>query len=596
MSARVVGIDLGTTHTAVAIPNVGKDANGDEVIGVSVLPLAQHVAAGEVAPRDLLPSFVYLAHESEEGLSLPWDKKRRISVGEYARARGVDAPLRLISSAKSWLSHAAVDRRAPLLPPASAEDIEKISPVEATFRILEHASEAYTHATGEDLSQSKVYLTVPASFDAFARELTVEAALAAGLEDVVLLEEPQAALYAWLDAKGEAWRKELRVGDVVLVVDVGGGTTDFSAIVVEDNGGNLELRRVAVGDHILLGGDNMDLLLAHEVEVRLSPDTPLDDAKRLSLIHACRSAKERLLSDAKVKEVPIALAGRGSKLVGSTLRTELKREDVERIVLDGFFPDVPREATPLKRSRVGLRAVGLSYADDAAVTRHLSAFCARHGEAVHSDFLRPTCVLFNGGVMKSAPIRARLMATLNGWLAALGAPPARELSQADYDLAVARGAAVYGLAREGKGIRIRAGAARSYYIGIEGNAPAIPGVDPPLDLLCVVPFGLEEGTTRDYSEILSLVVGEKATFRFFGSPSRRTDAFASKRPLRGASGIDELPAIEVELPAEGRTAGEEVPVRLRIDLTAIGTLKLFAIPIEPKTEDEAWELEFSVRQ
>lgn len=585
----VIGIDLGTTHTALAIPN----ADG---AGVSILPLTQHVAAGEVAARELLPSFVYFAHESEEALALPWDKKRRMSVGEYARARGSDAPLRLISSAKSWLSHAGVDRRASILPPNAAEDIEKISPVEATFRILEHATEAYAHATGGDLAASRVYLTVPASFDAFARELTVEAALAAGLEDVVLLEEPQAALYAWLSAKGEAWRNELKVGDIVLVVDVGGGTTDFSAIVVEDRTGDLELRRVAVGDHILLGGDNMDLLLAHEVETRISPETPLDDAKRLSLVHACRSAKEKLLSDTKAKEVPIALAGRGSKLVGSTLRTELKREDVERIVLEGFFPDVAKDAMPVKRTRVGLRTVGLSYADDAAVTRHLAAFCARHGEAVASDFLRPTCVLFNGGVMKSGPIRERLMGTLNGWLASLGAPPARELSQADYDLAVARGAAVYGLAREGKGVRIRAGAARSYYIGIEGNAPAIPGVEPPLHLLCVVPFGLEEGTTQDYAEVLSLVVGEKATFRFFGSPSRRTDTFASQRPLRGAEGIDELPSIELELPAAGRVPGEEVPVRLRIDLTAIGTLKLFAVPVTPNVPDEAWELEFSVRQ
>ncbi len=284
------------------------------------MPVPQLVAPGQVEPRALVPSFLYFAHTSEGAQALPWDAGRRFVVGEHARARGTDAPARVIASAKSWLSHPTLDRRAGTLPLGAPEDIEKISPVEASWRYIEHLSEAFDARFGGGdaaLAKQDVVITVPASFDASARELTVEAALAAGIEKLTLLEEPQAALYAWTLAMGDAWRTHVRPGDVVLVVDVGGGTTDFSAIAAVDQGGSLDLVRVAVGDHILLGGDNMDLALAHLAIQKLegAGKTP-DRAQQAGLVHACRVAKERLLSDATLAAAPIASerSSRGSFL------------------------------------------------------------------------------------------------------------------------------------------------------------------------------------------------------------------------------------------------------------------------------------------
>ncbi len=584
-----LGIDLGTTHTAVATE--GEDGS------VVVVDLPQLVARGSVEARPLLPSFLYLAHESDGPQALPWDETRTFSVGEGARARGLDAPTRVIASAKSWLSHAGVDRRSALLPREAAEDVERLSPVEVSWRYLEHVAEALKHGRGIDAASADVVLTVPASFDAAARELTVEAALAAGLENVTLLEEPQAALYAWLARRGDAWRKELRVGDVVLVVDVGGGTTDFSAIAVREDDGALALERVAVGQHILLGGDNMDLFLAHVCEEKL--DQELGPFERAGLLFACRAAKEALLADGGPDAVPITVAKRGAKLLGGTLRTELTRDEIARIILEGFFPSVELGTQPIARPRAALRSMGLPYADDAAITRHLSGFLTRQATASGGEgpILRPTRVLFNGGVMKSTRLRERLLGALNGWLAAVGAEPARELEGADYDLAVARGALAFGLARKGRGVRIRGGTARSYYVGIEGNAPAIPGVEPPLDLLCVAPFGMEEGSASEMqSAELGVVVGEPVRFRFFGSSVRRDDASGARFSKRRAQDVDELAPIEVTLPEGERTLGDVVPVYLRSELTEVGTLKLFAVPHAPKKDGERWEIELSVRE
>ncbi len=584
-----LGIDLGTTHTAVA-------TEADDG-GVTVVDLPQLVARGSVEARPLLPSFLYLAHESDGAQALPWDETRTFAVGEAARARGLDAPTRVIASAKSWLSHAGVDRRSPLLPRDAPDDVERLSPVEVSWRYLEHVTEALQHGHGIDAASAHVVLTVPASFDAAARELTVEAALAAGLENVTLLEEPQAALYAWLARRGDAWRKELRVGDVVLVVDVGGGTTDFSAIAVRDDDGALALERVAVGQHILLGGDNMDLFLAHVCEEKL--DQELGPFERAGLLFACRAAKEALLADGGPDAVPIAVAKRGAKLLGGTLRTELTRDEIARVILEGFFPQVELGAQPIARPRAALRSMGLPYADDAAITRHLSGFLTRQATASGGEgpILRPTRVLFNGGVMKSTRLRERLLAALNGWLMAVGAEPAQELEGADYDLAVARGALAFGLARKGRGVRIRGGTARAYYVGIEGNAPAIPGVEPPLDLLCVAPFGMEEGAaTEMQSAELGVVVGEPVRLRFFGSSVRRDDASGARFSQRRAHDVDELAPIEVTLPEGDRTLGDVVPVYLRSELTEVGTLKLFAVPHVPKKDGERWEIELSVRE
>jgi molecular chaperone DnaK (HSP70) len=622
----VVGIDLGTTHTALASVDLAL-AEGEEA-PPAVMNVPQLVAQGSIEARPLLPSFLYLPHASEGAQPLPWDASRAFVVGEHARARGSDAPLRVVSSAKSWLCHPTIDPHAAALPPTppgiAPEEVPKVSPVEASRRLLEHLRQAWDHAhdAGESFAAQDVVLTVPASFDAGARELTAKAARLAGIEPahLTLLEEPQAALYAWIEQTHGDWRKQVKVGEVILVIDVGGGTTDFSAIAVQQKDGELELHRVAVGDHILLGGDNMDLALAHALKQKLaSPEgggKEIDPWQSQSLVHAARAAKELLLSRDDLSAAPIAIAGRGSKLLGGSIRTELTRDEMTQLLLEGFFPRVEPSARPVARARVGLQAMGLSYASDAAVTRHLAAFLGKQVGATSgmqgfasndaksgakATFLHPSAVLFNGGVMKGAALRARVMETLNGWLALEGASPARELSGVDLDLAVARGAAYYGFAKRGRGVRIRGGTARAYYVGIEDAVPAVPGMEPPIRAICVAPFGMEEGSVAALPpQQLGLVVGEPVRFRFFGSTVRRDDRPGVVLERWSPGELDELPAIEASLPAEGRRAGEVVPVQLRASVTEVGTLLLEAVPLgsssaTTSSSSERWRLELNVR-
>ncbi|MFO7640759.1 MAG: Hsp70 family protein, partial [Candidatus Competibacteraceae bacterium] len=439
-----------------------------------------------------------------------------------------------------------------------------------------------------------------------ARELTAEAAAAVGLAHLVLLEEPQAALYHWILAARGEWRKQVRVGDIILVIDLGGGTADFSLIAVTERDGSLELVRVAVGDHILLGGDNMDLALAHAVRVKLAGQgTQLDPWQLQGLTHGCRHAKELLLSDASVESVPVVVPSRGSKLIGGTLRTELTRDEVGRTLMEGFFPVVEAAARPASRARAALTKLGLPYAQDAAMTRHLAAFLGRQVDATRdlagfedrlsdrASFLHPTAVLFNGGVFKGRPLLDRTLEVLNGWLAAEGAPPVRLLEGADLDLAVARGAAYYGYVRRGRGVRIRGGTAKAYYVGVESAMPAVPGMEPPIEALCIAPFGMEEGTQAELPpQEVGLVVGEPVRFRFFGSSVRRADHVGTVLEQWTAEEIEELEEIEANLPAEDRQPGEVVPVRLHAAVTEVGTLRLEAVS---RTGAETWKVEFDVR-
>src|SRR4051794_10051029 len=485
-----IGIDLGTTHCALSY--VDTSASDGEKTTLAVLPIAQLTGPGAIADLDLLPSFLYLPHPDELGsgdLHLPWTGERQFAVGEFARSRGAATPIRLVSSAKSWLCHPGVDRRAAILPSDAPPEVARVSPLESSVRYLTHLREAWDHAHPDaPFHEQDITVTIPASFDPAARELTAEAAKAAGYGRMTLLEEPQAALYSWIQKSGGQWRKQVKVGDIILVVDVGGGTTDLSLIAVVEREGNLELHRVAVGEHILLGGDNMDLALAHVVARKLAAQGTQADAWQLrALPYACRSAKKPLLSAPATDTVPLVVPSRGSKLIGGSIRTELTRAEVTQTILDGFFPQVDSAARPLSRARVGLTQLGLPYAQDAGITRHLAAFLGRQvgalaeleglrnvegsaggdAEAQGASFLHPTAVLFNGGVFKSALLVERLMSTLNNWLAAEGAAPARLLEGADLDLAVARGAAYYGYVRRGRGVRIRGGTARAYYIAIE---------------------------------------------------------------------------------------------------------------------------------
>ncbi len=603
-----VGIDLGTTHCVMAAVDLTASDRDDVVEGIEVVP--QLTAPGSVEERTMLPSFLYLPHPDElraEDQVLPWGKPQPFVVGELARAMGGRTPIRLVSSAKSWLCHPGVDRRAAILPVEAPEEVARVSPLQASMRYLEHLRAAWDHQHPDaPLAEQEVVLTVPASFDPAARELTAEAAAAAGLSHLVLLEEPQAALYHWILAARGEWRKQVRVGDIILVIDLGGGTADFSLIAVTERDGSLELVRVAVGDHILLGGDNMDLALAHAVRAKLAAQgTQIDSWQLQALTHGCRAAKETLLGDAKVEAVPVVAPSRGSKLIGGTLRTELTRAEVTQNLVEGFFPVVEAAARPASRARAALTKIGLPYAQDAAMTRHLAAFLGRQVGATRdlegfedrlpadATFLHPTAVLFNGGVFKAPPLLARTLEVLNGWLEDEGAPPVRLLEGADLDLAVARGAAYYGHVRRGRGVRIRGGTAKAYYVGVESAMPAVPGMEPPIEALCIAPFGMEEGSQAELPpQEVGLVVGEPVRFRFFGSSVRRADHVGAALEQWAPDEIEELEEIEATLPAENRQPGEVVPVRLRAAVTEVGTLRLEAVP---RVGAETWKVEFDVR-
>ncbi|AVT17481.1 nucleotide-binding protein [Paracidovorax avenae] len=601
-----IGIDLGTTHSALSWVDLHSEGAAPEI-----LPIAQQSGPGAVQDYSLLPSFLYVPHDSEFApgdLALPWNAAPGRITGEWARSHGALTPIRLVSSAKSWLGHAGMDRRAGILPADAPPEVERISPLAASTHYLQHLRDAWNHRHPEaPFDQQSVTVTIPASFDPAARELTAEAAQAAGYQGITLLEEPQAALYSWIAGSAGDWRKQVQVGDVILVVDVGGGTSDFSLIAVTEDAGNLQLNRVAVGEHILLGGDNMDLALAHGVARGLAAEgKQLDPWQMRALTYACRLAKEQLLSDPGLQSVPLVVPSRGSKLIGGSIRTELQRELLSTILLEGFFPAVESSAWPITRPRAGLTQIGLPYAQDAAVTRHLAALLGRQVGATAqlpgfaqpegATFLHPTAVLFNGGVFKSELLADRVLSTLNAWLAADGAPAARLLQGADMDHAVARGAAYYGQVRQGRGIRIRGGTAQAYYVGIESSMPAVPGLEPPVQALCVAPFGMEEGSEAPLPpQQLGLVVGESVRFRFFGSSVRRDDQPGTLLDFWSPEELQELAQIEATLPAEGRAAGEVVPVQLRARVTDIGTLELLAQASVGASGGAQWKVEFDVR-
>ena len=608
MSAKyIVGIDLGTTNSALARYDV---TSPDKEGRIEVCSIPQLINPGEVAERTLLPSFLYIPGELDfppGSTSLPWEAKPEFVVGELARKRGAESPNRLVASAKSWLSYSGVDRTSPILPWQAPAEVPRLSPVRASSQLLEHLARAWeAGAQGEvALADQEIFLTVPASFDEEARELTRRAAEQAGYQKATLLEEPQAAFYAWLEHQGEAWRRRIRVGDLVLVCDVGGGTTDFSLIMVSEVDGELTLKRVAVGEHIRLGGDNMDLALARLLQQRLeSSGYRIDTMQLYGLWHQSRFAKEQLFESPKLTTRPITLLGKGTKLVAGTIKTELAREDLDQILLEGFFPKVGSNEMPARQRRVGFQELGLPYAADAAVTRHLARFLSEQvRDSPESAGIRrgrsglacPTHILFNGGVMKAPALRDRVIEVLNSWLEQEGFNPlgAEQILEApDLEHAVARGAAYYGKARRGHGVRIRGGASRTYYIGIESSMPAIPGMEAPLKALCVVPFGMEEGTEATIPDReFGLVVGEPAEFRFLSSTIRKQDHSGNLLEDWGTD-LEELSPLQVTLKLDGKQ-GSVVPVRIETRVTELGTLEVWCVSREGANR---WKLELNIRE
>ncbi len=592
MSAQfVVGIDLGTTNSVLSYTRLDSPAPV-----VEELRVPQLIDAGTLERRTMLPSFVYLAaeHEAAGGaMDVPWAPGRRFAVGEWSRRRAADAPQRTVGAAKSWLCHSRVDRRQPILPWNAPSEVEKISPVTAAQYYLDHLVFAWnTEHPDAPLAQQCVVLTVPASFDAAARELTREAALAAGLPaDLILLEEPQAAVYAWLAALGDGWRKALKVGDRVLICDVGGGTTDLTLIEACETDGELQLQRLAVGDHLLVGGDNMDLALAYHMSERFgTAGHQLDPWQSVALWHACRTAKESMLAVNGPPSHTVSVLGRSSRLIGGTISQEIERDAVAQLLVDGFFPPCQIGDRPQRPKLTGFREIGLPYEQDTAITRHLAAFLTAHVGDRPSPL--PTHVLFNGGVFKADRLRQRLLDVLASWSHS-ATPPQMLSGEHDLDHSVARGAAYYGWAKEHGGVRIRGGVARSYYVGIETAGLAIPGAPRPLRALCVVPFGMEEGTRVDVpSQEIGLVLGEPAHFRFFSSAVRQDDQPGQLLDRWSEQELVETDSLETALAPGTAIEDPYVPVRFQSRVTELGMFELWCVSTQG---EDRWKLEFSVR-
>ena len=549
-----VGIDLGTSNSALAFADLQAQ---DPAVEVFLVP--QLVDAAVRQAQQLLPSHLYLP-SPHEGLG-------EMVVGAFARGRGAQVPGRHVASAKSWLCHPSVDRTAGILPWGAPPDVPRLSPVAASARILGHLREAWDEAhPAAPLAAQDVVVTVPASFDEGARALTLQAAAESGLPRIALLEEPQAAFYDWTRVHRGSLEAELREVRLILVVDVGGGTTDLTLIraeVREDAPPALE--RIAVGDHLLLGGDNMDMALARTVEQRLGQR--LSAAQFGALAQACRAAKELLLGEGAPERASVAVAGSGSRLVGGTLSAEIGREEARALLLDGFFPRASASDVPARAARAtGLAELGLPYAADPAITRHAAAFLQRHARTAGE--LRVDAVLYNGGALTPPLLADRLTEVISGW----SGRPVRRLRNDAPDLAVARGAATYALVRRGLGLRIGGGSPRAYYVGVGDGGQAV----------CVVargaPSGVEQALERDFS----LVLGRPVRFRLFAStgfrPERAGDLVAIDDDLA------ELPPLQTVIPGEGAA-----PVRLKAAITEIGTLEVFC------EGAQRWKLEFQLR-
>lgn len=590
MSLYLIGIDLGTTNCAIA--SVSLEAKGTPMPRVFAVP--QLVGPGEVAERSLLPSFLYLpgAHDLPAGAcALPWDPQRAFLVGEFARSQGAKAPGRLVASAKSWLCHSGVDRTAALLPWSAPPEVQKVSPVEASVRYLKHLAEAWNHQIAKKraearLENQEIVLTVPASFDDVARSLTADAARAAGFARLTLLEEPQAAFYAWLaeSARTAHHLAGLEPGMTCLVADVGGGTSDFSLIDAVAEDGRLGFVRRAVGDHLLLGGDNMDLALAKSVEGKLEGGSRLDAARFAALTQACRQAKEALLAPKPPGQYTVAVMGRGRSVIGGSLSTHLTPEEVRAALFDGFFPFVEFGADPERGGRTGLHDLGLPFVADPAVTRHLAQFLRQHGVSADKP---PEALLFNGGVFQPPSLRERFIAVLKRWFDRPEKPyEPIVLLTSSLDLAVAIGAAHYGWLRHTGGKRITGGLARSYYLGVH-DADAGRASQ-----LCIVPQSLQEGQEIALKEpTLELALGQPVQFPLFTSTLRPHDQPGQTLTLKREEALPLAP-LQTVLRGGKRSGTKTLPVTLAARLTEIGTLEVSLVGVNSANR---WRLEFNTR-
>lgn len=612
----IVGIDLGTTNSALAyVDRSRSDADGRRI---QFFDIPQLVSSGETGARPVLPSFLYLPgpYELPPGsAALPWDPNRNYVAGEFAREQGSLVPGRLVSSAKSWLCHGGVDRTAAILPWGAGAEVEKVSPVEASARFLQHMREAWNAVVAQGregclLEEQLIVLTVPASFDETARELTVAAARRAGLPRVVLVEEPLAAFYSWISQHEESWREEMRPGQLILVCDVGGGTTDFTIVAVREGEAGLKFDRLAVGDHLMLGGDNMDLSLARRMEtVLMGEPGRLDTKKWHQLWHRCAKAKEELLTASLegasgrtagrgIDSVDITIMGAGRKLIADTRKGTLTRAQAEELILDGFFPFVPLDEAPRSSRRTGLTEWGLPFVQDPAVTRHMAAFWQRFRTLLFQETgrtaLYPDFLLFNGGALTPLCIRSRLLDVVKKWFVdeAGGDWTPVELDNPRPELAVAVGAAYYGMVRVGEGVRVGAGSPRAYYAEVAAGAEANAESETSL-AVCIVPRGSEEGFEAQLDQpAFEALTNQPAAFRILSSSTRLGDRLGDVVSLP-ESEITLLPLVRTVLRYGKKGTAQALPVRLATRLTEIGTLELWC---RSQTSPHTWQLQFDVRQ
>jgi hypothetical protein len=560
-----VGIDLGTTNSALAFIDPVEAAEAD-FPPIHVLEIPQTVVQGRTEALRTLPSFLFLVPD-------------QTYVGAFARDQGAVVPTKSVHSAKSWLSNPDVDRTAKILPWDAQEAGRVLSPVEVSAKVIGHLAEAFQGRFGQPLREQEIVLTVPASFDEEARELTVAAAREAGLEKLTLLEEPAAAFYSWIANDLSRSQKSLFDGQNVLICDVGGGTSDFTLIRVNRTGDRVEFTRTAVGKHLLLGGDNLDLTLAWLVEAKLGKQ--LSIRQRSALRRQCAAAKERLLSDSSLPSVDITVLGAGSSLIGGTLRTEITREEALELALDGFLPFCELDEKPKEEKRSLFREVGLPYVSDPAVTRHLAAFLSTANTA-------PDAILFNGGFFIPDLLRNRVVDVIEKWH---GKRPA-VLENRDLDLAVAVGASYYSYVRStGAGLIVRGGLPRSYYLGVAGSKPDT------IETLCLVPRGAEEGNTLEVdNDALQLVANKPVSFKLYSSLVRADDLVGQSISFPQA----DLDAGELKLHAPlsavirfGKQGERLVPVKLGAKLTEVGTIEMWA---DSKVSEHRWKLEFELRK
>jgi molecular chaperone DnaK (HSP70) len=604
-SRYLIGIDLGTTNSVLAYIDTHETV--DVGSAIHVFPVPQLVAHGEVRTLSALPSFLYFPTEDElssGAVSATWDEDPPMVTGVLAREQGALVPGRQVSSAKSWLSYPGVNRRARILPAQAEPPQPMISPVEASARYLMHLRDAWNGAIGTDaetrFEHQEIVLTVPASFDEEARELTVEAARTAGFKNLTLLEEPLAAFYAWIEANRHATAdgsspdlgrdgngEELRDGELILICDIGGGTTDFSLVRAHLVNGELQFERTAIGEHVLLGGDNLDFALARRVEEKLRDKLTL--RQRYALRRACCAAKERLLSDRSLERVPVTVLGSGRAVIGQALSVELTREEILQILSAGFLPIIAPDEMPARGRATGLRELGLPYAADPAITKHLAAFLTQAAVTMNSwsesqPLARPSAVLFNGGFCIPAVIRERIVEAISAWFGgAQNGWRLKLLENEAADSAVARGAAYYGLVRHGTGLRVRVGSARTYYIGLPS--------DDGLQGICILPAGVEAGTTllllnREFS----VLANRPVSFTLYSSRTQH-DAHGEIAALDGAEVHRHAPL--VSLLRYGKKMREVyLKVRLRASFTEVGTLELWCESLETA---HRWRLQFELR-